>query len=234
MSQLDEGARRLLGGEPARVEVRHHHVPQRRVGAAGAHEPELVARRRRLRRRCGRLRGGVGAAGAGGLRPAPRTRSATHRRRRIAGGGAASRLSSRGGCYGSRARPLSPLPPPLRLTRGGRRGPSTSRIRRPRSRASRGGRARGRSSRRSARGTTSSTSAARGALPASPLHRRPDPEQRLALRVVEEPLRERRVPPRVSHASELGRAGRGPRRLCSSHGVATKKEKAPSVGVKQT
>ena len=162
----------------------------------------------------------------------PRTRSATHRRRRIAGGGAASRLSSRGGCYGSRARPLSPLPPPLRLTRAGRRGPSTSRIRRPRFRASRGGRARGRSSRRSARGTTSSTSAARGALQASSLHRRPDPEQRLALRVVEEPLRERRVPPRVSHASELGRAGRGPRRLCSCHGVATKNSvKLPFVGL---
>ena len=109
---------------------------------------------------------------------------------------------------------------PLRLAPG-RRGPSTSRIRRPRFRASRGGRARGRSSRRSARGT-SSTSAARGALQASSLHRRPDPKERLALRVVEEPLRERRVPPRVSHASELGRAGRGPRRLCSSHGVATK------------
>ncbi|MEC8422323.1 MAG: hypothetical protein VX000_01030, partial [Myxococcota bacterium] len=155
----------------------------------------------------------------GGLWPAPHTRSATHRRRRIAGGGAASRLSSRGGCYGSRARPLSPLPPPLRLTRAGRRGPSTSRIRRPRFRASRGSRARGRSSRRSARGTCN-TSAARGALPASSLHRRPDPEQCLALRVVEEPLRERRVPPRVSHASELGRAGRGPRRLCSCHGVA--------------
>ena len=94
-------------------------------------------------------------------------------------------------------------------------------IGRPRSfRANRGGRARGRSSRRSARGT-SGTSAARGALPASTLHRRPYPEQRLALRVVEEPLRERRVPPRVPHASELGRAGRGPRRLCSSHGVAT-------------
>jgi hypothetical protein len=167
----------------------------------------------------------VGAAGAGGLRPAPRTRSATHRRRRIAGGGAASRLSSRGGCYSSRSRPLSPLPPPLRLTPRARRGPSTSRIRRPRSfRACRGGRARGRSSRRSARGT-SSTSAARGALPASTLHRRPDPEQRLALRVVEEPLRERRVPPRVPHASELGRAGRGPRRLCSCHGVATKNQR---------
>jgi len=172
-----------------------------------------------------RLQGRIRAAGAvetSGLDLLLTGHLCTHRRR--TSGGTSSHRPGRGSSTGSRLRTRTPLPAPL----GGRprhRGPTTGRSWRRRRRhttrrRSACGRACIRHDTRGA-GTTSGTQRAGVLSREGELHDPENAQQPLPIRVVHEPLCQRRVPPGIANARPLRRASRRRRRQHEQHVSST-------------